>query len=79
LASEDLLKTLSGMLQARGIDLDAVLQRSQQVSAEVLAKEFNLRADERKIWFQALQLRAQAAVEAIRSAEDSSDASELSD
>jgi hypothetical protein len=79
LASEDLLKTLSGTLQARGIDLSEVMRRSQQVGADTLAKEFKLQADERKILFQALQLKAQAAVEAIRSAEDSSASVELSE
>jgi AbrB family looped-hinge helix DNA binding protein len=79
LASEDLLKALSNMLQARGIDVDEVLRRSQQVSADVLAKEFKLQSDERKILFQALQLKAQAAVEAIRSAEVSSSSVELSE
>jgi AbrB family looped-hinge helix DNA binding protein len=79
LASEDLLKALSKMLQARGIDLDEVLRRSQQVSADTLAKEFKLQSDERKILFQALQLKAQAAVEAIRSAEVSSSSVELSE
>ena len=78
-ASEDLLETLSGTLQERGIDLAAVLRRSQQVSADDLAKEFKLQGDERKILFQALQLKAQAAVEAIRSTEDSSASVELSE
>lgn len=77
LAAEDLLTNLEKALLARGIQLSDVLARSQKVGAEVLAREFNLRADERNTLFQALQLQAQAAVEAIRTASESS--SELSD
>jgi AbrB family looped-hinge helix DNA binding protein len=79
LAAGDLLDTLAKSLQVRGIKLDNVLARSQQVSADVLAKEFKLQPDERKILFQALQLKAQSAVEAIRTAEVTSTSSELSD
>ena len=65
----DLLTSLTKTLQARGIQIDAVVARSQKVSADVLVKEYNLPPEERKILFQALQLKAQAAVEAVRSAE----------
>ncbi len=66
LAADDLFNTLANTLQARGIKLVDVMTRSKKVSAEVLAKEFNLLPDEWKILYQALQLKAQAAVEAIR-------------
>jgi AbrB family looped-hinge helix DNA binding protein len=71
LAAEDLLATLEKALLARGIQLSDVLARSQRVGTDVLAREFNLRADERNMLFQALQLQAQAAVEAIRTASES--------
>ena len=78
LAADDLLDTLAASLQSRGVRLEQVMARSQQVSADVLVKEFELRADERELLFQALQLKAQAAVEAVRSAEASSDAVKIS-
>jgi AbrB family looped-hinge helix DNA binding protein len=77
LAADDLLATLEKSLLTRGIQLSDVLARSQKVGADVLAREFNLRVDERNTLFQALQLRAQAAVEAIRTVAESGP--ELSD
>jgi AbrB family looped-hinge helix DNA binding protein len=79
LAANDLLDTLAKSLVTRGIKLEDVLTRSQNVSADILVKEFRLKSDERKILFQALQLKAQSAVEAIRSAESISTSTELSD
>ena len=79
LAAGDLLTSLAKTLQARGIKLEDVMVRSQKVSAEVLVKEFILLPDERNILYQALQLKAQAAVEAIRTAEESSTSSHLSE
>ncbi len=79
LAADDLLAILAKAFQERGIQIADVLTRSQNVGADALAKEFNLRPDERNMLFQALQLKAQAAVEAIRSAEELASPSELSD
>jgi AbrB family looped-hinge helix DNA binding protein len=79
LAAEDLLVVLSKVLQARGIQIAEVLARSQKVGADVLVREFNLRSDERKMLFQALQLKAQAAVEVIRTAAESDSSSELTE
>ncbi len=56
---------------ARGIQLSDVLARSRSVGADVLAREFDLRAEERDMLYQALQLQAQAAVEEIRTAAES--------
>ena len=66
LAADDLLGVLAKALQARGIQIAEVLSRSQKVGADTLVREFNLRSDERNMLFQALQLKAQAAVEVIR-------------
>lgn len=71
LAAKDMLATLDKTLLARGIRLSDVLARSQRVGADVLTREFNLRVDERNTLFQALQLQAQAAIEAIRTAAES--------
>lgn len=79
LAAEDLLVVLAKTLQARGIQITEVLARSQKVGADTLAQEFNLRSDERNMLFQALQLKAQAAVEVIRTAAESDSSSELSE
>jgi AbrB family looped-hinge helix DNA binding protein len=79
LAADDLLTSLSKSLQARGIQIVDVIARSQKVSADVLTREFNLLPEERNILFQSLQLKAQAAVEAIRTAEDSVTSTELTE
>ena len=79
LAADDLLTSLSNSLQARGIQIVDVIARSQKVSADVLTREFNLLPEERNMLFQSLQLKAQAAVEAIRTAEDSVTSTELTE
>ena len=79
LAADDLLTTLGKSLQARGIQTVDVIARSQKVGAEVLAREFNLLPEERNMLFQSLQLKAQAAVEAIRTAGDSVTSTELTE
>lgn len=70
-AVEDLFATLEKTLLARGFQISDVLARPQRVGADVLTRELNLREDERSLLFQALQLQAQAAVEAIRTATES--------
>jgi AbrB family looped-hinge helix DNA binding protein len=79
LAANDLLEALSEMLLRRGIRLEEVLERSQQVSSDILRQEFSLSNDERSMLFQALQLKAQAAVEAIRSSAEETGNSEITD
>lgn len=79
LAADDLLTTLGKSLQARGIQVVDVISRSQNASADVLTREFNLLPEERNLLFQSLQLKAQAAVEAIRTAEDSITSTELTE
>jgi AbrB family looped-hinge helix DNA binding protein len=79
LAADDLLITLGKSLQAREIKIVDVIARSQKVGADVLTREFNLLPEERNMLFQSLQLKAQAAVEAIRTAEDSVTSAKLTD
>ena len=79
LAADDLLTSLAKTLKARGIQIIDVIDRSQKVGADVLTREFNLLPEERNMLFQSLQLKAQAAVEAIRSAEDSVSSASLSE
>jgi AbrB family looped-hinge helix DNA binding protein len=78
-AADDLLVVLAKALQARGIQIAEVLARSQKVGADALAQEFNLRSNERSMLFQALQLKAQAAVEVIRTAAESDSSAELTE
>jgi AbrB family looped-hinge helix DNA binding protein len=79
LAADDLLESLTADLLARGIQLDAILERSQKVSSESLAKEFGLSKGEQNVLYQALQLKAQAAVEAIRATAEVSGSGELTE
>ena len=79
LAADDLLTTLGNSLQARGIQIVDMIARSQKVGADVLTREFNLLPEERNMLFQSLQLKAQAAVEAIRTAGDSVTSTELTE
>jgi len=67
-AAQDLLAVLEKDLAARGIRVSDVLARARMVGADVLTRDFNLSKAERDLLFQALQLQAQAAVEAIRAA-----------
>jgi AbrB family looped-hinge helix DNA binding protein len=79
LAAGDLLASLAKTLEARGVKLDDMIARSQLIGSETLAKEFQLLPEERRIFFEALQLKAQAAVEAIRSVAEASAAYELTE
>jgi len=79
LAANDLLEELNKSLLSRGIRLEAVLERAQKVDSDTLANEFKLSYAEKSLLFQALQLKAQAAVEAIRSAAEENGTSELTD
>jgi hypothetical protein len=79
LAADDLLKVLATSLQLRGIQIADILTRSQKMGADKLSKEFNLSIEERNMLYQVLQLKAQAAVEAIRFAAESNSTSELTD
>jgi AbrB family looped-hinge helix DNA binding protein len=79
LAAEDLFDLLRKVLLDRGIHLDDILEQSQKVNSEKLIREFGLSSAEQKSLYQALQLKAQAAVEAIRSSSESTGLSDLSE
>ena len=76
LAADDMLSALEKSLNARGVRLDAVLERAQRAGAESLAKEFGLLPEERTLLYEALQLRAQAVVENLRGAQMTEDLSD---
>jgi AbrB family looped-hinge helix DNA binding protein len=79
LAASDLLEILAKKLQAKGISLNIVLERAQNMSSEAITREFGLANEERAMLFQALQLKAQAAVEAIRASAEANGSSDLTD
>ena len=79
LAANDLLGVLEKKLLVKGISLNNILDRAQNMSGEALAREFSLSTDERAMLFQALQLKAQAAVEAIRTSAEVNGTSDLTD
>jgi AbrB family looped-hinge helix DNA binding protein len=78
-AADDLMAELGKKLQARGISVEDLVHRSQSMSSDKLAREFGLTEAERKMLYQALQLRAQAAVESIRTLAEESGSYELND
>ena len=65
-AAEDLLAVLEKSLKTREIEIEQVLTRSRSTNADQIVKEFKLSLDERNLLYQALQLKAQSAVESIR-------------
>jgi len=65
-AAEDLLAVLEKSLKTREIEIEQVLTRSRSANADQIVKEFKLSLDERNLLYQALQLKAQSAVESIR-------------
>jgi len=65
-AAEDLLAVLEKSLKTREIEIKQVLTRSRSANADQIVKEFKLSLDERNLLYQALQLKAQSAVESIR-------------
>ena len=79
LAANDLLAVLATSLQTRGIQLEEVLTRARNTSSVRVIQEFKLRVEESNILYQALQLRAQAAVESIRTIAESSPTYEITD
>jgi AbrB family looped-hinge helix DNA binding protein len=72
LAADDLLAGLAKSLQSKGIKIDEVITRARNTNSEKVVKEFNLSKEENKMLYQALQLKAQAAVESIRIIAESS-------
>lgn len=78
-AADDLLVILGKSLDSRGIQIDKVLTLARTVSSDKFEKEFKLIPEERDMLYQALQLRAQAAVESIRSIAESSPTYEITD
>ena len=79
LAVNDLLAMVGKILEARGISLENLLKASQEDGGDAVMKKFGLTDEERLMTYQALQLRAQAAVESIRTQAEVSGLDQLSD
>jgi len=65
-ASSDLLWNLEKNLAARRITVDEVLAYSQENGGDQAVRKYGLNTEEKAIFYQALQLRAQMAIESIR-------------
>ena len=78
-AANDLLGILDESLKSRGIKIEDVINRAQITGSDQLVKKFNLNQEEHNILYQALQLKAQAAVESIRQIAESSPTYEITD
>ncbi|HSM24028.1 MAG TPA: AbrB/MazE/SpoVT family DNA-binding domain-containing protein [Anaerolineaceae bacterium] len=79
LASDDLLAVLATSLQKRGVKINEVLTRARNSSSDRVIQEFSLSVEESNILYQALQLKAQAAVESIRMIAETSPTYEITD
>ena len=64
--AEDLLAALGAKLDKRGISLDKLIEISLKKGGDAAAKEMGVSDDEKEILYQALGLRAQAAVKLLR-------------
>jgi AbrB family looped-hinge helix DNA binding protein len=65
-ASSDLLWNLEKNLAARRITVDEVLAYSQENGGDQAVRKYGLNTEEKAIFYQVLQLRAQMAIESIR-------------
>jgi AbrB family looped-hinge helix DNA binding protein len=78
-AVQELRQTLEASLAQRGKRLDDLLSASQEQDGEQAVRAFGLDETERALFYQFAQLRAQMALEAIRSAAEVNGAAQLSD
>jgi len=65
-AADELLATLEKKLKQRGISLEKVMERGMQKGGEAAVTEFGLSEGEKEALYQAVSMRAQSAVKAIR-------------
>ncbi|NPV87725.1 MAG: AbrB/MazE/SpoVT family DNA-binding domain-containing protein [Anaerolineae bacterium] len=79
MAIEELFEALRKSLETRGIHLESVLERVQTTRADALTREFGLTISETEMLYQALQLKAQLAVETIRSSTKSFGLDQITD
>ena len=78
-AMRELQQSLEEKLARRGQKLEALLAASQEEGGELVARRFGLNDGEQTLFYQVIQLRAQIALEAIRSAAEISGAAQFSE
>ena len=64
--ADELLAALERKLEQRGVPLDKVMERSMQKGGDAAVAEYGLSEAEKETLYQAVSLRAQSAVKAIR-------------
>ncbi len=64
--AEEMLAALEKKLGKRGISLNTLMNASMKKGGDAAAKELGVKDDEKEIFYQALSLRAQAAVKNLR-------------
>jgi len=64
--ADELLAALERKLKQRGVSLDKVMERSMQKGGDAAVVEYGLSEAEKETLYQAVSLRAQSAVKAIR-------------
>lgn len=78
-AAQQLQSALEKSLARRSVELSAVLEQVETLGGEEAARQFALSSQEKNLLYQMLQLRAQVALESIRSAAEASGLYETSD
>ena len=75
----ELQKSLEICLQTRQVTWDALYERSRQVGGETACREVGLNDEERGLFYQVVQLRAQQALEEARTIAASTGLGQMSD
>ena len=78
-AVQQLQSTLERSLAKRSVKLTTLLAQVEAQGGDAAIRQFALSSEEKNLLYQMLQLRAQIALEAIRSAAEASDLSEISE
>jgi AbrB family looped-hinge helix DNA binding protein len=78
-AVQELQQSLEQKLRQRGQGIDDLLAASQKQGGSQAALSYGLSDEERALFYQVVQLRAQMALESIRSAAEASGTAQLSD
>jgi AbrB family looped-hinge helix DNA binding protein len=78
-AVQKLQEALEKRLTQRGQSLEMLLVASQELGGERAVHQFELDDDEREMFYQVLQLRAQIALESIRRAAETGGTAQLSE
>jgi AbrB family looped-hinge helix DNA binding protein len=64
--AEEMLAALEKKIARRGISLDKLMSAAMKKGGDAAAKELGVKDDEKEIFYQALSLRAQAAVRTLQ-------------